>query len=57
MRVATASLGLSLTASKNFLLECALYGAQDKAHYPGTGVIQRRASDGLSSLGLIAMTS
>jgi transposase len=27
------------------------------SHYPDSGVIQRRASDGLSSLGLIAMTS
>jgi len=40
MRVATASLGLSLTASQNFRLECALSGALDKAHYLDTRIIQ-----------------
>jgi hypothetical protein len=40
MRVATASLGLSLTASKNFRLECALSGAPDMAHYLDTRIIQ-----------------
>ena len=38
--------------AKRGLIEVACW-----AHYPDSGVIQRRASDGLSSLGLIAMTS
>jgi hypothetical protein len=40
MRVATASRGFSLAASKNFLRECALSGAPDKAHYLDSCIIQ-----------------